>query len=174
MSDSSPSDVSSPSSDVPSNDSSTADPAGDDDLEAIRERKLEELQEKAANGTLGADAGEPADGGETSAGSPDDPIQYEGGSFEDALAGHDLVLVDFYADWCGPCKMLEPILEDVAATTAATVLKVDADVYQSLTSQYGVRGLPTMLLFRDGEPVERLVGAQNEERLRSVIDRHAA
>ncbi|SDY42054.1 thioredoxin [Halopenitus persicus] len=156
-----------------------SDPAGEstgstgDELEAIRERKLAKLREKAAEGTLGTDADEGDDAG-NGAGSPDEPIHYEGGSFEEALAGHDLVLVDFHADWCGPCKMLEPILEDVAATTSATVLKVDADVHQGLTSQYGVRGLPTLLLFRGGEPVERLVGAQNEERLRSVIDRHAS
>ncbi|WP_280536320.1 thioredoxin [Halopenitus sp. POP-27] len=149
--------------------------SGGDDLEAIRERKLSELREKAENGALGteADATE-TDDGAAAAESPDEPIYYEGGSFEEELAGHDLVLVDFYADWCGPCKMLEPVLEDVAATTPATVLKVDADVHQNLTGQYGVRGLPTLLLFRDGEPVERLVGAQTEEQLRSVIDQHAA
>ncbi|TQR21944.1 hypothetical protein C9J85_19490 [Haloferax sp. wsp5] len=76
---------------------------------------------------------------------------------DDAVAD-DVVLVDFYADWCGPCKQLEPAVERIAAGTAATVAKVDIDANQQLAAKYGVRSVPTLLLFVDGEPVERLVG----------------
>jgi thioredoxin 1 len=84
-------------------------------------------------------------------------------------ADHDVVLVDFYADWCGPCQMLEPVVEEIAATTDAVVAKVDVDRHQQLAAEYGVQGVPTMFLFADGEPVERLVGMQNAETLRSLI-----
>jgi len=82
-------------------------------------------------------------------------------------------LVDFYADWCGPCQMLEPVVESIAADTDATVAKVDVDANRGLAAEYGVRGVPTLLLFADGEPVERLVGMQDESRLRSAIEEHA-
>lgn len=69
--------------------------------------------------------------------------------------------------------MLEPVVETVAAETAATVTKVDIDTNQGLAAEYGVRGVPTPLLFADGEPVERLVGMQDEAQLRSVIEEYA-
>lgn len=69
--------------------------------------------------------------------------------------------------------MLEPVVETVAAETAATVAKVDVDANQGLAAEYGVRGVPTLLLFADGEPVERLVGMQDETQLRSVIEKYA-
>jgi len=82
-------------------------------------------------------------------------------------------LVDFYADWCGPCQMLEPVVESIAADTDATVAKVDVDANQGLAAEYGVRGVPTLVLFADGEPAERLVGMQDEARLRSAIEEYA-
>ncbi|MFA9516699.1 thioredoxin [Halopenitus sp. H-Gu1] len=85
-----------------------------------------------------------------------------------------VVLADFYADWCGPCQMLEPIVETLAADTNATVAKVDVDANQSLASAYGVRGVPTLVLFADGEQVEEIVGAQPEDRLRSLIGEYTA
>ena len=78
--------------------------------------------------------------------------------------------MDFYADWCGPCKQLEPIVERIAAGTAATVAKVDIDANQQLAAKYGVRSVPTLLLFADGGPVERLVGMQQEPQLRSLVE----
>jgi thioredoxin 1 len=115
------------------------------------------------------------EGGDAGAGaqSPDEPLHVDGrAGLEETVAGHDVVLVDFYADWCGPCKMLEPVVESVAAGTAATVAKVDIDANQGLAAEYSVRGVPTLLLFVDGEPVERLVGMQEESRLRSLVESH--
>lgn len=149
-------------------DSSVDGSNAEDDIEAIRQQKLEELRRKAESGDIGADSGSAEGESKT----PDEPIHFEGGSISEVVESHETVLVDFYADWCGPCKMLEPTLETIAATTDVAVLKVDADVYGGLAGQYGVQGLPTLLLFRDGEAVERLVGAQTEHQLRSVIERH--
>ena len=89
---------------------------------------------------------------------------------DDLVASHDVILVDFYADWCGPCKMLEPVVETLAEETDATVAKVDVDVNQQLASTYDVRGVPTLVLFADGTQVEEVVGVQPEGQLRSLVE----
>ncbi|MDT3437931.1 thioredoxin [Haloarcula sp. 1CSR25-25] len=135
-----------------------------DELEEIRRQKLNELRDRGKAGS--ADESEPERVSE--------PISVDGKSeLTDIATEHDVVLVDFYADWCGPCQMLEPVVETVAAETAATVAKVDVDANQQLAAEYGVQGVPTLLLFADGAPVERLVGMQDEAQLRSVIESHA-
>jgi thioredoxin 1 len=89
--------------------------------------------------------------------------------FDDLVESADVVLVDFHAEWCGPCKMIAPVVERIAAETDATVAKVDVDQNQGLAAAYGVRGVPTLLLFADGEQVEEVVGVQPEDRLRSMV-----
>jgi thioredoxin 1 len=102
-----------------------------------------------------------------------EPLSVDGQSqLDDVVTEHDVVLVDFYADWCGPCQMLEPTVEKLAAETDATVAKVDVDVNQGLAAAYGVQGVPTLVLFADGEQVEEVVGVQGEEQLRSLIGRY--
>jgi len=144
----------------------------DDRLEEIREEKLERLQARAAGEATPAADDQPAADGP--AGTPDDPFHVRStDDLDDAVATHDVVLVDFYADWCGPCQMLEPVLERLAAETDAAVAKVDTDANPAVAQQYGVRGLPTLVLFADGERVERLVGMQQEDQLRRLVERHA-
>jgi thioredoxin 1 len=94
-------------------------------------------------------------------------------SLNELVDEHDVVLTDFYADWCGPCQALEPIVETVANETEATVAKVDVDVNQQLAAAYGVRGVPTLVLFADGEQVEEMVGLTGEQQLRALIDTYA-
>src|SRR6056297_2642448 len=102
---------------------------------------------------------------------PNEPLHVDGQADLDATVDeNDVVLADFYADWCGPCKMLEPVVETIAAETDAAVAKVDVDANQPLAAEYGVRGVPTLVLFADGEPVERLVGVQDESRLRTTVE----
>jgi len=115
-------------------------------------------------------ATETADGSEAST---DAPVAVNGESdLDELVATGDVVLADFYADWCGPCKALEPVVERIAETTEATVAKVDVDANQRLASSYGVRGVPTLVLFADGEQVEQVVGAQPEAQLRDLIEGH--
>ncbi|MEF8781219.1 MAG: thioredoxin [Haloferacaceae archaeon] len=103
----------------------------------------------------------------------DEPIHVNGTEeFDDLISGGETILVDFHADWCGPCKMIEPIVEDIAAETDAIVAKVDVDANQPLAQNFGVRGVPTLLVFDDGEKVERLVGVQSEEQLKTVVGRY--
>ncbi len=103
----------------------------------------------------------------------DAPVTVNGQSeLDELVASGDVVLADFYADWCGPCQMLAPIVEDLAAETDATVATVDVDANQPLAAAYGVRGVPTLVLFADGEQVEEVVGVQSKERLASLIERY--
>jgi thioredoxin 1 len=101
---------------------------------------------------------------------PTEPIELEDpAAFDDHVDEHDTVLVDFYADWCGPCRMMEPAVEAVASDTDAAVLKVDVDRFQALASEYGVQGIPNLLVFADGEVAERMVGARDEDDLRTAV-----
>jgi thioredoxin 1 len=86
---------------------------------------------------------------------------FDGPTFEvDVLQASEPVVVDFYADWCGPCRMMTPIIEQLAADYAGkvTVGKLDVDVNQDIAIRYGVMGIPTLGLFRGGKMVDRLVG----------------
>ncbi|MFM2062336.1 MAG: hypothetical protein RLZZ507_2006 [Cyanobacteriota bacterium] len=82
-------------------------------------------------------------------------------SFEEMLSGSDVpVLVDFYADWCGPCQMMVPILEQVnlQLKDRLRIVKIDTEKYTQLASQYGIAALPTLVLFKNGQPVDRIEG----------------
>jgi thioredoxin len=92
-------------------------------------------------------------------------------SFEDAITNSELpVLVDFYATWCGPCQMMAKILEQVNRELQGQikVIKIDTDRYPQIASQHQIQALPTLVMFKDGKPVDRLEGVLNAEQL---IDR---
>lgn len=80
--------------------------------------------------------------------------------FNEIIQSNDLVLVDFYADWCGPCKMMSPILQEVKATMkeAVKIIKVNVDQHQDLASHFMVRGVPTLMLFQEGKMLWRQSG----------------
>lgn len=102
------------------------------------------------------------------------PIVVEDGAhFADLVSGRDLLVVDFYADWCAPCVVVGDFLETVAAETPAIVAKVDVEVHEGLAADYNVRSLPTVVVFDNGEPVQRLVGLQDEANVREVVERYA-
>ncbi|MEF8830452.1 MAG: thioredoxin [Halobacteriales archaeon] len=136
----------------------------DETIDDIKERKVEQLR----NQQMGAgDEGGGADE------APDEPIYLDdAGHLDEIVDSYDVVLADFFADWCGPCKMVAPIVEDVAAETDAAAAKVDVDEYQRLATQYGVQGVPTLVVFADGQPAERLVGAQGKEQLFGAVRKH--
>jgi thioredoxin 1 len=83
------------------------------------------------------------------------------------------ILVDFWAEWCGPCKMLAPILDELAEEYSGRVKigKVNIDEFQELAAQYGIRSIPTLLLFTKGQVAEQLVGLRSKRDLKSSFDR---
>ena len=105
----------------------------------------------------------------------EEPIHVDGESELEALIdGDGVVLVDYYADWCGPCKMLEPAIERLAAETPATIAKVDVDEQQGIAATAGIQGVPTLELYVDGREVKRIVGVHGEDELRNLIETYAA
>lgn len=140
-----------------------------EDIEAIREQKRKELEKQLAQD------GQPAQDGETTQEpSPSEPVHVESKEhFQEVTGDHHVVLVDFHAEWCGPCKMVEPIVADIAAETEATVAKVDIDDHQVLAREYGVQGVPTLYLFVDGQPTKRMVGVQQKGTLTNLVQQYA-
>ena len=96
-------------------------------------------------------------------------------SFEaDVLKADRPVLVDFWAQWCAPCRMLAPTVEAVAEKYAesASVVKLNVDDNPAISQRYGIKGIPTLILFKNGKEEERVVGATSKEAISRMIDKH--
>ena len=95
-------------------------------------------------------------------------IEIKENEFNEKIKG-EKVLVDCYADWCGPCKMLSPILEELSNEVDYKFYKVDVDEEQDIAVKFGVMSIPTLLIFEDGELKEKLVGFKSKEELEKVL-----
>jgi len=103
-------------------------------------------------------------------------IEIKDDNLKEALeAEKDLVLADFYADWCGPCKMLTPILEEISSEVEdVTIAKVNVDNNSTISRVHGVRNIPTILFFKNGEQVHKTVGVQTKAQLLEMISSNSS
>jgi thioredoxin 1 len=136
----------------------------DDELEKIKQRKLAELMKK----TSGVGSGSVTL-------TPSEPVTLTDENFDDFVSSNKLVVVDFWAEWCMPCRMLAPVIEELAKEYAGKIVfgKLNVDENPMTTAKFGIMGIPTLIIFKNGQPVDRIIGAmpkrQIEARLNSYL-----
>lgn len=101
--------------------------------------------------------------------------EFTDGNFEsEVLTSSEPVLVDFWAAWCGPCRMIAPVIDELADAYEgkAKIGKLNVDENRQTASNFGVMSIPTLLIFKNGQPVERVVGYKNKEQLSEILDKN--
>ncbi len=130
----------------------------DRELERLKQKKIKELLSRAEKREEVLDK----------------PIPVDEEKFKELITKYPLVLVDFWASWCGPCMMIAPIIEELAKEYAGKVVfaKVDVDRNRRLAMRFGIMSIPTLILFKNGEPVDMMIGAQPKPMIEQMIRRH--
>ena len=99
-------------------------------------------------------------------------VELNKGNFEETIKNNDVVMVDFWAPWCGPCRMIAPIIDELAEEYEgkAVIAKVNTDEEQDIAIQFGIRSIPTILFFKNGELVDQMIGAASKDVFKSKLD----
>ena len=132
----------------------------DEELERIREKKLKEMMERVSE----------TDEKEKSA--SDKPVEITDATFKETIQNNPLVVVDCWAAWCGPCRMIAPIVDELAEEYEDKIsfTKLDVDQNPKTANNYGVMTIPTLLIFRNGKPVSNMVGLRSKADLKRNLD----
>ena len=133
----------------------------DDELEAIKQRKLAELQKAASAREMMSGLSQ--------------PIVLTDSNFASEVAKYPLLLVDFWAPWCGPCRMVGPIIEQLAKEYSGRVAfgKLNVDENQMVAGTFGIQSIPTMMIFKTGKPVDVIVGALPKAQIEVKLRHHS-
>lgn len=129
-----------------------------DELGKIKEKKLKEMMGQQNPGNQNNDR--PVDGSDE--------------NFDNVINSHSLVMVDFWAEWCGPCKIVSPIIETLAKEYVGKILflKINVDKCPNVASKFGIMSIPTLMIFKEGKVVDQIVGAVPKTLLESKIQNH--
>ena len=102
------------------------------------------------------------------------PVEITDENFNEVINSDQPVLVDFWAEWCGPCKALAPKLDEIAKEYGekVRVVKLNVDENQKTSAEFGIRGIPTLIVFKDGQNVEQISGNHPKENITALIDKH--
>ncbi len=103
-----------------------------------------------------------------------EPLMVTDADFDKTISENEFVIVDFWAPWCGPCRMVAPVLDQLAKKYAGlvTIVKMNVDENQQTPASFGIRGIPTMIFFKKGIQVDKVVGALSQQALESKIKEH--
>ncbi|MBE8539073.1 thioredoxin [Geoglobus acetivorans] len=134
-----------------------------DEIEKIRQKRMMELMQK-----IGDKDDQPVQN------AVDHPIKVDASNFDEVLKKYGNVVVDFWAEWCMPCRMIAPIVEQLAKEYAGKVVfaKLNTDENPMIASRYGITGIPTLIFFKDGRPVDKVVGALPKAELKRWVERN--
>jgi thioredoxin 1 len=132
--------------------------SSDDELEAIKQKKLAELQKAAATKAMMSSLTE--------------PIVLTDSNFSSEVAKYPVMLVDFWAPWCGPCRMVSPIIEQLAKEYSGRVAfgKVNVDENQLIAGSFGIQSIPTMIIFKGGKTVDVMIGALPKGQIKTKLN----
>jgi thioredoxin 1 len=132
-----------------------------DDLDEIKKRKMEQLKKQYINRRNNMEEN-----------LPNTPIHITDADMDGNIKKYQMVVVDCWAPWCGPCRMVEPVVEDLAKEMQGKIVfgRLNVDENRATSAKYGIMGIPTLLVFKNGELVDRIIGAMPKEMLMTKLN----
>ena len=145
-----------------------------DELETLRKRRLEEMMIHHAQDSLNSENKEELKMDDTITDWPDKPVDVTDGNFKEIIGKYPYVIVDCWAPWCGPCRMLGPVIEELATDYKGKIVfgKLNTDENQATSMAHGIMSIPTLLFFKNGELVDKTMGAMPKAALAPKIQSH--
>ncbi|OYT30073.1 thioredoxin [Thermoplasmatales archaeon ex4572_165] len=133
-----------------------------DELETIKKKKLEEMKKRYLNG------------GNKMENMPNTPIKITDADFNENIGKYGTVVVDCWAPWCGPCRMLGPVVDELAKELQGKIVfgKLNVDENRNTSTQYGIMSIPSLLVFKDGKHVDTFIGALPKPQLQSKLEQY--